>query len=116
VFRYTLHSPDGGDLGEATYPSMVKVGELLFSVAVAPSASSPLCRSRRTTSRRWERLAIYSLPTDELKLWHVEGDAFTEVEWSAASPLHGRRCDQAALAAPDWVEFLEVSAEDPGEA
>jgi hypothetical protein len=30
VFRYRLHSPDGDDLGEATYPDMVKVGEELF--------------------------------------------------------------------------------------
>jgi hypothetical protein len=30
VFRYRLHSPDGDDLDEATYPDMVKVGEELF--------------------------------------------------------------------------------------
>jgi hypothetical protein len=30
MFTYRLHSPDGDDLGEATYPSMVKVDELLF--------------------------------------------------------------------------------------
>jgi hypothetical protein len=30
MFRYRLHSPAGDDLGEATYPSMVKVGEELF--------------------------------------------------------------------------------------
>jgi hypothetical protein len=27
VFRYRLHSPDGDDLGEATYAVMIKVGE-----------------------------------------------------------------------------------------
>src|SRR3954447_21256810 len=27
VFRYRLHSPDGGDLGEATYAVMIKPGE-----------------------------------------------------------------------------------------
>jgi hypothetical protein len=27
VFRYRLHSPDGDDLGEATYAMMVKPGE-----------------------------------------------------------------------------------------
>jgi hypothetical protein len=30
VFTYRLHLADGSDVGEATYPSMVKVGELLF--------------------------------------------------------------------------------------
>ena len=27
MFRYRLHSPDGGDLGEATYTMMIKPGE-----------------------------------------------------------------------------------------
>jgi len=27
VFRYRLHSPDGDDLGEATYAQMIKPGE-----------------------------------------------------------------------------------------
>jgi hypothetical protein len=27
VFRYRLHSPDGDDLGEATYAVMIKLGE-----------------------------------------------------------------------------------------
>lgn len=27
MFRYTLHSPDGDDLGEATYAVMIKPGE-----------------------------------------------------------------------------------------
>jgi hypothetical protein len=27
VFRYRLHSPDGDDLGEATYAVMIKPGE-----------------------------------------------------------------------------------------
>ncbi len=30
MFRYRLHLDDGTDVGEATYPSMVKVGEELF--------------------------------------------------------------------------------------
>jgi hypothetical protein len=30
MYTYRLHSPDGDDLGEATYPDMVKIGELLF--------------------------------------------------------------------------------------
>jgi hypothetical protein len=30
MFTYRLHSPDGDDLGEATYPDRVKVGEELF--------------------------------------------------------------------------------------
>ena len=30
MFTYRLHLEDGSDVGEATYPSMVKVGEELF--------------------------------------------------------------------------------------
>jgi len=30
MFTYRLHLPDGDDLGEATYPDTVKVGEELF--------------------------------------------------------------------------------------
>jgi len=30
VFRYRLHSVDGDDIGEDTYPEMIKIGELLF--------------------------------------------------------------------------------------
>jgi hypothetical protein len=30
VFRYRLHSPDGDDLGEATYAMMIKPGEEIF--------------------------------------------------------------------------------------
>jgi len=30
MFTYRLHSPDGDDPGEATYPDRVKVGEELF--------------------------------------------------------------------------------------
>ena len=30
MFTYRLHLKDGSDVGEASYPSMVKVGELLF--------------------------------------------------------------------------------------
>jgi hypothetical protein len=30
VFTYKLHGPDGAEIGQATYPSMVKPGELLF--------------------------------------------------------------------------------------
>lgn len=31
MFRYRLHTPDGGDLGEATYAVMIKPGEeILF--------------------------------------------------------------------------------------
>jgi hypothetical protein len=30
IFNYRLHSPDGDDLGEATYPGRVKIGEELF--------------------------------------------------------------------------------------
>ena len=30
MFTYRLFTADGGDVGQATYPSMVKVGEELF--------------------------------------------------------------------------------------
>jgi hypothetical protein len=30
MFRYRLHSPDGHDLGEATYAVMIKPGEEIF--------------------------------------------------------------------------------------
>jgi hypothetical protein len=32
VFRYRLHSPDGDDLGEATYAVMIKSGEEVVAV------------------------------------------------------------------------------------
>jgi hypothetical protein len=31
VFRYRLHSPDGDDLGEATYAVMIKPGEEIMA-------------------------------------------------------------------------------------
>ena len=31
MFRYRLHSPDGDDLGEATYAMMIKPGEEIIS-------------------------------------------------------------------------------------
>jgi hypothetical protein len=31
VFRYRLHSPDGEDLGEATYAQMIKPGEEIIA-------------------------------------------------------------------------------------
>jgi hypothetical protein len=31
VFRYRLHSPDGDDLGEATYAMMIKAGEEIIA-------------------------------------------------------------------------------------
>jgi hypothetical protein len=33
VFRYRLHSPDGDDLGEATYAMMIKPGEEIIAGA-----------------------------------------------------------------------------------
>jgi hypothetical protein len=30
VFSYRLHTVDGDDVGEATYPERVKIGEMLF--------------------------------------------------------------------------------------
>jgi hypothetical protein len=40
VFRYRLHSPDGDDLGEATYAVTIKPGERSTSALVGDSASS----------------------------------------------------------------------------
>ena len=31
MFRYRLHSPDGDDLGEATYAMMIKAGEEIIA-------------------------------------------------------------------------------------
>jgi hypothetical protein len=31
MFRYKLHSPDGDDLGEATYAMMIKPGEEIIA-------------------------------------------------------------------------------------
>jgi hypothetical protein len=31
VFRYRLHSPDGDDLGEATYAMQIKAGEEIIA-------------------------------------------------------------------------------------
>jgi hypothetical protein len=31
MFRYRLHSPDGDDLGEATYAQMIHVGEEIIA-------------------------------------------------------------------------------------
>ena len=70
MFRYRLHSPDGADLGEATYAMMIQPGEeihgnggeRLLVVAVVPfdeEDESPFvgcCRSRRS-KRRPERPA-----------------------------------------------------------
>jgi hypothetical protein len=52
VFRYRLHSPDGDDLGEATYAQMIHAGDEIHLGGDKRSASSTLSRSRRRTSRR----------------------------------------------------------------
>jgi hypothetical protein len=31
MFRYRLHSPDGDDLGEATYAQLIKPGEEIIA-------------------------------------------------------------------------------------
>jgi hypothetical protein len=38
MFRYRLHSPDGDDLGEATYAMMIKPGEESTAAAVSGCA------------------------------------------------------------------------------
>jgi hypothetical protein len=52
MLTYRLHLEDGSDIGEASYPSMVKPGEELFFGGGAGSACSTSFRSRRRTSRR----------------------------------------------------------------
>jgi hypothetical protein len=52
MFRYRLHSPDGDDLGEATYALMIKPGEEITAGSNSTSAWSPSSRSTRRTSRR----------------------------------------------------------------
>jgi hypothetical protein len=52
MFTYRLHTVDGGDVGEATYPSMVKVGEEVFfggGRRFRVAASSTRRRSRRSS-------------------------------------------------------------------
>jgi len=51
VFRYRLHSPDGDDLGEATYAVMIKPGEEIHGNGGSGCAWSTLCRSTGRTSR-----------------------------------------------------------------
>src|SRR6476660_6407755 len=52
VFRYRLHSPDGDDLGEATYAMMIKPGEEI----IADQSAVP--RRRRRPVRRGGRVAL----------------------------------------------------------
>jgi len=40
MFTYRLHTPDGDDIGEATYPDRVKIGEEPSSAAAGGSGSS----------------------------------------------------------------------------
>ena len=39
MFRYRLHSPDGDDLGEATYAMMIRAGEEIHGNGVSGCAS-----------------------------------------------------------------------------
>lgn len=52
IFRYRLHSPDGDDLGEATYAKMIKPCEEITPAATNTPAWSTWLRSRRRTNRR----------------------------------------------------------------
>ena len=63
MFRYRLHSPDGDDLGEATYGQMIQAGRGdPRSVQASASASSTLSRSMRRTSRRSSACCRLRLP------------------------------------------------------
>ena len=52
MFMYRLHSPEGDDLGEATYAQVIQPGERSSPAATSASRFSPPSRSRRRTSRR----------------------------------------------------------------
>ena len=53
MFRYRLHSPDGDDLGEATYAMMIKPGEEILG-----SGGQRLPRPRRCPVRGGGRVAV----------------------------------------------------------
>jgi hypothetical protein len=46
MFTYRLHSPEGDDLGEATYPERIKVGEGCSSALVDAPVCSIASRGR----------------------------------------------------------------------
>ena len=50
VFRYRLHSPDGDDLGEATYAMMIKPGEEIH-LGCGPAVPRSRCRPVRGGGR-----------------------------------------------------------------
>jgi hypothetical protein len=52
MFTYRLHLADGSDVGEATYPDMVKIGRSCSSAAAGASVCWTSSCSRRRTSRR----------------------------------------------------------------
>jgi hypothetical protein len=52
VFRYRLHSPDGDDLGEATYAQMIKLGERSSSAGQRFGVLD-VVRFERTSRRSW---------------------------------------------------------------
>jgi hypothetical protein len=53
MFRYRLHSPDGDDLGEATYAVMIKPDEEIIA-----GSNQALPRGRRGHLRRGGRVAV----------------------------------------------------------
>jgi hypothetical protein len=52
VFRYRLHSPDGDDLGEATYAMMIKPGEEIHLGAGKRFRVLDVVAFERRTNRR----------------------------------------------------------------
>jgi hypothetical protein len=52
MFRLRLHSPDGDDLGEATYAQMIRAGEEIIAGRNKRFRVLDVPRSRRRTSRR----------------------------------------------------------------
>jgi len=54
MFTYRLHSPDGDDLGEATYPDRWRSARSCSSAVAGASACwTSWCSTRRTSRRLW---------------------------------------------------------------
>ena len=68
MFRYRLHSPDGDDLGEATYAMMIKPGEEIHG---DNCLAVPRCRSRPVRRRDSRCLSYRCMASDPDRLDHM---------------------------------------------
>jgi hypothetical protein len=59
VFRYRLHSPDGDDLGEATYAMLLRPGE-----EIHVNGGQADARARSRALRRGGRVSVRGLTAD----------------------------------------------------